>query len=64
MAPVAAVMPAAPAAMAAAAVSPALFKIYGGAPVVNKVDDKLRSVLSRRANFGLRIIRKLLVTNT
>ena len=50
--------------MAAAAVSPALFKIYDGAPVLNKVDDKLRSVLSRRANFGLRIIRKLLVTNT
>lgn len=51
-------------AMVAAVVPPVLFKIYGGSPVVNKVDDKLRSVLSRRANFGLRIIRKLLVTNT
>ena len=34
-----------------------LYKIYGGAPVVNKMDEKLRSVLSQRANFGLRIIR-------
>ena len=42
----------------------ACLKIYGGAHVVNKVDEKLQSVLFRRANFGLRIIGKLLVTNT
>ena len=42
----------------------ACLKIYGGTHVVNKVDEKLQSVLFRRANFGLRIIGKLLVTNT